>query len=72
MGLGDGGGLHTQELSSRLVEALVVKKVVGAAAGKYHTVVWTEAGELFTFGMDPMGCWATEAKRVCRGWWRHW
>jgi len=34
----------------RLVEALVGKKVVGAAAGEIHTAMWTEAGEIFTFG----------------------
>jgi alpha-tubulin suppressor-like RCC1 family protein len=34
----------------QLVEALAQKKVVGASAGSYYTAVWTEAGELFTFG----------------------
>jgi len=34
----------------RLVEALARKKVVGAAAGTDHTAVWTDEGELFTFG----------------------
>jgi hypothetical protein len=59
----------------RLVEALAGKKVVGAAAGFEHTAVWTEAGELFTFGYgDHMGSWATECnsmegnkRSVCRG-----
>jgi len=43
------GGLH-DELVPRLVEALVGKKVIGAAASNSHTVVWTDEGELFTFG----------------------
>jgi len=34
----------------RLVEALSGKKVVGAAAGMYHTAVWTNEGEIFAFG----------------------
>ena len=46
--LGHGGTQN--ELVPRLVEALVGKKVVGASAGTNHTAVWTEAGELFTFG----------------------
>ena len=46
--LGHGG--HHEELVPRLVEALVGKKVVGASAGQIHTAVWTEEGELFTFG----------------------
>ena len=36
-------------------EALAGKKGVGAAAGKRHTAVWTEAGELFTFGYGGKG-----------------
>ena len=32
------------------VVALAGKKVVGAAAGGSHTAVWTDTGELFTFG----------------------
>ena len=31
------------------------KKVVGAAASNDHTAVWTEAGELFTFGSGLSG-----------------
>ena len=51
--LGHGG--HEDELVPRLVEALVGKKVIGAAAGEEHTAVWTEAGELFTFGNGYYG-----------------
>ena len=29
---------------------LTLKQVVGAATGDENTAVWTEAGELFTFG----------------------
>ena len=39
----------------RLVEALAGKKVVGASAGEHHTAVWTDAGELFTFGKGNYG-----------------
>jgi alpha-tubulin suppressor-like RCC1 family protein len=39
----------------RLVEALAEKKVIGAAAGGDHTAVWTETGELFTFGNGYSG-----------------
>ena len=34
----------------RLVEALAGKKVAGASAGSGYMAVWTDAGELFTFG----------------------
>jgi len=53
--LGHGGQAH--ESVPRLVEALVGKKVVGAsaAAGNNHTAVWTEEGELFTFGNGTHG-----------------
>jgi len=47
----------------RLVEAFAGKKVVGASAGTYHTVLWTDEGELFTFGAGRLGH---------RGWWMHW
>ena len=43
------GGEGTQTVP-RIIQALVGKKVIGAAAGEYHTVVQTEAGELFAFG----------------------
>ena len=33
-----------------MVESLAGKKVMGASAGATHTVVWTEGGEVFTFG----------------------
>jgi len=36
----------------RRVEALVGKTLVGAAAGVIHTAVWTDAGELFTYGPE--------------------
>jgi len=46
----------------RLVEALV-EKVIGAAAGANHSAVWTEEGELFTFGVGDDGRLATERRR---------
>jgi len=57
LGHGDRGeeGENPRELSPRVVEALVGKKVVGASAGDHHTVVWTEEGELFTFGLGDNG-----------------
>ena len=58
-GHGDGGRLghggDEVELVPRLVEALSGQKVIGAATGHYHTAVWTEAGELFTFGYGGDG-----------------
>jgi len=57
-GYGDGRLGHGEsqpELVPRLVEALAGKKVVGAAAGGYHTAVWTEEEELFTFGYGGHG-----------------
>jgi len=51
--LGHGG--DQSERVPRLVEALVVKKVVGATAGASHTAAWTEEGELFTFGYGGGG-----------------
>jgi len=45
-----GHGEENDERAPRLVETLAGKKVIGAAAGTGHTAVWTEAGELFTFG----------------------
>jgi len=51
--LGHGGGQH--ESVPRLVAALVGKKVVGASAGSHHTAVWTDDGELFTFGNGHLG-----------------
>ena len=51
--LGHGGEQH--ESVPRLVEALAGKKVVGASAGHTHTVVWTDAGDIFTFGLGKFG-----------------
>jgi alpha-tubulin suppressor-like RCC1 family protein len=42
--------LFWEESVPRLVEALAGKRVAGAAAGQYHSMVWTEGGELHTFG----------------------
>ena len=48
------GGSENEDVP-RLVEGLVGKKVIGAAAGLRHTAVWTEEGELFTFGCGDDG-----------------
>ena len=53
-GYGTSGALghagNDAELVPRLVEALAGEKVVGGAADFRHSVVFTEVGELFTFG----------------------
>jgi hypothetical protein len=51
--LGHGG--EERELVQRLVEALTGKKVIGVEAGDWHTIVWTDEGELFTFGCGGHG-----------------
>ena len=51
--LGHGGA--GAELVPRMIEALGGKKLVGAAAGRLHTVVWTDEGELFSFGHGEYG-----------------
>jgi len=51
--LGHGG--YQNELVPRLIRALSGKKVVSAEAGSDHTAVWTEEGELFTFGSGGFG-----------------
>jgi len=51
--LGHGG--YQNELVPRLIRALSGKKVVSAEAGSDHTAVWTEEGELFTFGGGTWG-----------------
>jgi len=53
--LGHGEGQARSEYVPRLVEALSGKKVVGASVGAFHTAVWTDAGELFTFGHGNFG-----------------
>ena len=53
----------------RLVEALAGKTIVSVAAGDHHTAVWTEAGELFTFGLEGhgrLGHGRTQTERVPR------
>lgn len=52
--LGHGDGVEN-ELLPRVVEALNGKMVVGASAGMYHTVVWTEEGEVYTCGYGRYG-----------------
>ena len=46
--LGHGGNYNHP--FAKVVDALSGKKVVGVSAGSYHTVVWTERGELYHFG----------------------
>ena len=52
--LGHGGTQN--EPVPRLVESLAGNKVIGAAAGVDHTAVWSEEGELFTFGEQGNPC----------------
>ena len=51
--LGHGG--EEDELAPRLVEKLVGKKVAGVAAGRYHTLMYTVVGHLYTCGHDDKG-----------------
>jgi len=51
--VGRGSGLGLENVP-RLIE-FVAGKVVGAAAGAAHTAVWTDTGELFTFGAGQIG-----------------
>jgi len=52
--LGHGEVLGNERVP-RLVAALVEKRVIGASAGDFHTVAWTQAGQAFTFGAGAMG-----------------
>jgi hypothetical protein len=47
--------VYGDESVPRLADALAGKKVVGATSGHWHTSVWTEAGELFSFGGGNSG-----------------
>jgi alpha-tubulin suppressor-like RCC1 family protein len=49
------GGQYQNEHVPRLVATLAHKRVVGASAGHSHSVAWTEAGELYTFGYGGFG-----------------
>jgi len=71
--LGHGAGEHTQEMSPRLVEALVGKTVVGVTAGDGHTAAWTEEIELFTFGRGDCGQLGHGGGQASmrRGWSKH-
>ena len=68
-GLGHGGLGHGEEINDewvpRCVEALRGKRVVGAAAGECHTVIWTEEGKMYTFGFGGSGCLGHPPKRNC-------
>ena len=65
LGMGVAVGSWAQHESvPRLAQALVGTKVVGAATGEYHTAMWTEVGELLTFGDGEFGELATEGKNV--------
>jgi len=64
-----GHGELNHELVPRLVDTLVGKKVVSAAAADAHTVVTTETGEVFSFGhggYGQLGHGGTENERVPR------
>jgi alpha-tubulin suppressor-like RCC1 family protein len=39
----------------RVVEAVAGNRMAGASAGSRHTVVWTEGGEVYTFGSGELG-----------------
>jgi alpha-tubulin suppressor-like RCC1 family protein len=51
-----GHGDDEDELVPRLIEGVLVgKRVVGVAAGHAHTVVWTDEGKAYSFGVGPFG-----------------
>ena len=52
--LGHGGS--EDELVPRLIEGpLVEKRVIGASAGSTHSLVWTDEGEVYSFGNGEAG-----------------
>jgi len=60
--LGHGGGAHAKDLSPRLIEVLVGKKVVGVATGfKSHCVDRVRRG-LHLMGMESSGMYIWEAR----------
>jgi alpha-tubulin suppressor-like RCC1 family protein len=48
------GGIQDEQVPRR-VEALAGNKLIGAATGEQHTAVWSDVGELFTFGRGAEG-----------------
>ena len=50
-----GHGSLRGQAKPRMVQALAGKKAIGASAGMSCTAVWTDAGELFTFGRGERG-----------------
>ena len=51
--LGHSDGRHM--FFPKVVQALLGKRVVGVSAGSIHTAAWTEAGELFSWGVSDDG-----------------
>ena len=52
---GHGHTGHGHKWTPFLVQGMVGRKVVAAAAGEYHTAVVTSEGELWTFGGNSYG-----------------
>ena len=50
-----GHGHKANQLVPRVVGALEGVKVAGIAAGNVHTIVWTTAGAVYTFGWGDAG-----------------
>jgi len=46
---------RTHKSAPRGWSAPAGKKVISVAAGKVHTAVWTDGGDLFTFGYGSFG-----------------
>ena len=71
-----GHGEEAGESVPKPVEALAGKTMtmIGASAGFSQTVVWAEAGELFSFGHGDFGRLGHggQSRSLCRGWWRRW
>lgn len=50
-----GHGEKVSKVDPQIVPGLLGKTVVGLAAGKYHTAVFTDKGNVFTFGDNEYG-----------------
>jgi len=53
--LGHGGEEYLERLPRPIEGPLVGKKVVGVSVGSFHSIVWTEDGEAYSFGCGMRG-----------------
>lgn len=65
LGLGDNITRNNPTIVTGLLEG---KKVIGGAAGKHHTVIFTDSGESYSFGLNSSGqCGTGAMKKVPKG-----